>query len=199
MLAQNIQYSYDKANRLTKITYPSQSTYIIYTYDADGNRIQANIAASQICSGNNASFFSGIANGNVYQWQVNQGTGYNNISDGPIYSGVNTNTIVLNNPPTSWYGYIYRCMVTTNTGTMYGNVDTLKFYAYWSGNVNTAWNNPSNWKCNVVPDENTDVIIDAIAVRFPIVGNNASCRSLKATGLGTSVTVINGFNLTITH
>ena len=199
VIAQDIQYNYDKANRLVKIIYPSETKYLIYTYDADGNRIQSNVAASQICSGSIASFYSGIANGNVYQWQVNQGTGYNNVNNDAIHSGATTGTILLTNPPTSWYGYTYRCMITTNTGQVYSVPDTLKFYAYWSGNLNTAWNNPSNWKCNVIPDANTDVIIDATAARYPVVSIDAFCRSLSASGAVASVIVLNGSKLTITH
>ncbi|MBX7226397.1 MAG: T9SS type A sorting domain-containing protein [Chitinophagales bacterium] len=41
--AQNINYTYDKAGRLTKVTYPNQQE-VSYTYDADGNRIQKTVS-----------------------------------------------------------------------------------------------------------------------------------------------------------
>lgn len=38
-IGQNIHYTYDKANRLSEITYPTKKQKVIYTYDKDDNRI----------------------------------------------------------------------------------------------------------------------------------------------------------------
>lgn len=108
---QSILYVYDKANRLTQIIYPNQSRRI-YFYDANGNRIQSNFVASQVCPGSAASFYAGIANATTYQWQVDKGdgTGYNDIISSSIYLGVNASTLTLTNPPTTMYGFI--CLLT---------------------------------------------------------------------------------------
>ncbi|MEI6747973.1 MAG: PKD domain-containing protein [Bacteroidota bacterium] len=68
-----------------------------------------------ICLGDNASF-SIIATGTgpiTYRWQVNTGSGWNNLSNGGVYSGVGNSTINLNSPPFSMNGYQYRCIVST--------------------------------------------------------------------------------------
>lgn len=36
----------------------------------------------------------------------------------------------------------------------------------WSGKVNSDWNNPGNWFCNMVPDNATDVIIPACITTY---------------------------------
>ncbi len=177
--AQNIQYKYDKSDRLIQVIYPNQ-TSLIYTYDADGNRIQSNIVASQICFGSIASFYAGTVDlNNTYQWQVDQGSGYNNLSDDAFYSGATTNTLTITSPPSLWYGYSYRCLITGAFPAFYTTPQTLKIGMTWLGAVSTAWENPLNWSCSTIPDANTDVIVNSNVTYLPTVNFNASCRSLK--------------------
>jgi hypothetical protein len=73
--------------------------------------------------------------GAVYQWQVNAGSGFINIVNNGNYSGVNTGTLQINNAPSSWNGYQYRCVVDGNNSA----VSTLGFTSYWNGSVSNAW------------------------------------------------------------
>lgn len=129
--------------------------------------------------------------GTSYQWQLNTGSGFANISDNSFYSGTATANLTLTNTPTSWYGYQYRCLVN---GTSYSSVTNLTFTAYWNGSVNTAWENTANWNCGVLPDANTDVIINNGVKFFPVVNANTSCRSLRL-AKGSLATLINGISL----
>ncbi len=126
-----------------------------------------------------------------YQWQVNTGGGFTNITNNANYSGTNTQILQINNAPSSWSGYQYRCVVGGNNSTVF----TLGFTSYWNGSVSSAWENPLNWTCNVIPDIFTDVIINSGNV---IVNSMGICRSLTA-NTGATVTVNPGFKITVAH
>jgi hypothetical protein len=144
----------------------------------------------QLCAGGSTIINSPIT-GASYQWQVNTGSGFTNITNSGNYSGANTVSLQLTNIPSAWYGYEYRCVVNGVNSIIF----SLKFENIWTGAANSAWENPLNWSCGIVPDENTDVIIlNGIVV----VNSNTTIRSLTL-GIGSSFTVNTGFTLTITH
>ncbi|MEN8928878.1 MAG: T9SS type A sorting domain-containing protein, partial [Flavobacteriales bacterium] len=72
---------------------------------------------TNVIVGNNAQFQISVAGiGNSYQWQQNGGTGFNNISNFGIYSGVNTNTLTITGVTSSIQQNGYRCIVTSSSG-----------------------------------------------------------------------------------
>jgi hypothetical protein len=147
-------------------------------------------AASALCKSGNTSITSNLA-GASYQWQVNTGGGFANIANSSFYSGTNTVTLALSNVPTSWYGYEYRCVVDGNNSYAV----TLQFVNTWTGAVNSNWETAGNWSCGVVPDANTDVVINGGS---PVLNSNAPCRSLYVNP-GATFTVVKGYKLTVTH
>lgn len=68
--------------------------------------------ASTICDGNNTAFSINAIDVDNYQWQVNDGQGFSNISNGSVYSGATTNTLSLTNTPYGNDGYEYRCLIS---------------------------------------------------------------------------------------
>jgi hypothetical protein len=86
-------------------------------------------ANTQVCENNNTSLSVTAAGLNLtYQWQVNTGSSWANITSGPIYSGYNSGTLSLSNVPLSMSGYNYRCIVTgtcSGTTTIISNPATL--------------------------------------------------------------------------
>jgi len=79
------------------------------------------------CVGNNTSF-SITASGTsiTYQWQVDLGTGFSDLSNGGFYSGVTTATLSLTSVGTGLDGADYRCVVTgVCTPTQTSNEATL--------------------------------------------------------------------------
>jgi hypothetical protein len=60
----------------------------------------------------------------------------------------------------------------------YSDTTTLKFTCYWNGQVSNNWHLAANWNCNVLPDANTDVIINNGVKFFPQINQNTSCRSV---------------------
>ncbi|MBX2903964.1 MAG: hypothetical protein KF872_10450, partial [Chitinophagales bacterium] len=80
--------------------------------------VTTNPQASTICNGDNTSF-SVVASGYgtlSYQWQVNDGLGWSNITaagSNPTYGGFNSSsTLTLTGTPTSVNGYNYRVVVS---------------------------------------------------------------------------------------
>ncbi|MEI9809554.1 MAG: hypothetical protein WDO16_17735 [Bacteroidota bacterium] len=145
-----------------------------------------------ICPGSSTSFDTKMS-GSTYQWQVDTGTGFTNISNGGIYSGTAEAILNISNAPSSMYGYVYRCIIN---GLPNSGVFLLKFGMTWEGTVSNAWDNPANWNCNSLPDTNTDVIVNGGKVNYPQVSSNITIRSLRMNP-GSSANVNPGVTLTL--
>ncbi|MFN3404242.1 MAG: immunoglobulin domain-containing protein [Cytophagaceae bacterium] len=62
----------------------------------------------------------------TYQWQVNSGSGFINLTNGAGYSGATTNTLTISSVSQSMSGYSYRCIVSgTCALTVNSNSATL--------------------------------------------------------------------------
>ncbi|MFZ2205562.1 MAG: PKD-like domain-containing protein [Minisyncoccia bacterium] len=65
---------------------------------------------SSVCLGSNAVFtITATGTDLTYQWQVNQGLGFVNLSNNIQYSGVTSNTLSISAPAILFNGYQYRC------------------------------------------------------------------------------------------
>jgi FG-GAP-like repeat/IPT/TIG domain len=130
--------------------------------------------------------------GSSYQWQLStDSVVYNNITNGGYYSNVNTRFLGINNIPSSFYGHRYRCLVDGS----YSTIQTIRFTNTWIGGASNAWENPANWNCGLVPDNNTSVTISSGSV---ILNSNVTIRNLTLNP-GVILTIAPGFNLTVTH
>jgi hypothetical protein len=66
-----------------------------------------------ICSGDNASFtVAATGTSPTYQWQVNPGSGFTNVTNGGVYSGATTPTLSITGGTSSMSGNIYRVVVS---------------------------------------------------------------------------------------
>lgn len=136
---------------------------------------KASIAPYFVCQGSNSVSFTASPSGSVYQWQLDAGSGYVNISNGPNYSGATTSTLQVNNVSTSFSGYKYRAIVNGANGTEF----TLRFKNIWTGTSSTDWFNAANWICGIVPDQYTDVLIPSGLSRYPVLTSNTAVRSIR--------------------
>jgi hypothetical protein len=100
----------DGDGRLDMVAYVGGGTTSFFR-----NRIGGTAAISG-CAGGNTSVISSVG-GNTYQWQLNNGSGFANLSNNSNYSGTNTSTLQINNISSAWNGYQYRCVVDTVQGT----------------------------------------------------------------------------------
>ncbi|MEO6231881.1 MAG: hypothetical protein ABJB11_14875 [Ferruginibacter sp.] len=178
---------------LTPVTWDSVAGgyFVKIVANGLGNYFIQKINTINLCGSTSTTITSNVT-GSTYQWQVNSGGGFFNISNGTNYSGTNGITLQLNNVPTAFNGNRYRCVID---GTKVSSAIYLQIANSWTGAVSSAWENAANWGCGVVPDANTDVIINSGTV---VVNSNASCKSLKVNP-GASVTVSTGFKLTVTN
>jgi len=146
---------------------------------------------TQLCAPLATTSLTSNLTGATYQWQVNTGGGFTNISNNSNYAGATTGSLQITNAPSSWTGYQYRCMVDGSNSTAF----TIGFTSTWNGSVSNAWENAANWNCNSIPDANTDVLINNGTV---VVNSNAVCKSIKVNPAA-SLTVNSGFKLTVVH
>lgn len=129
--------------------------------------------------------------GATYQWQVDTGSGFVDVMDDVNHSGSSTGSLTLRNPATSWYGRQYHCVVDgTNGAAQY-----LRFTAIWTGSFSNVWENPLNWKCGQLPDENTDVIVNWGTLQL---NSNRQVRSITIKP-GATFMLSFGMHLTLTH
>ncbi len=140
--------------------------------------------------------FTTTLTGTNYQWQVNNGNGYTTISDNLIYSNTSTNTLQINNAPANYFGNLYRCTVTTIFGEVYSPEFILKRGMTWLGGISNEWENPLNWSCNGIPDNKTDVFINAGSTFYPEINVTTTIKSLTVFS-ATAVTIKNGATLNI--
>lgn len=84
-------------------------------------------SSTTTCAGSNTVFTVGATgSGLSYQWQVNTGTGFNNLQGSTLYGGHNAASLTIYNTLTTYAGYQYRCVVSGScTPTVVSNAATL--------------------------------------------------------------------------
>jgi hypothetical protein len=160
------------------------NTKTLKIYHTGATQININsvsVAANPICPGGNTYFtMPQPGSGYTYQWQIDStGTGFIDLINNSVHSGAATDTLWLNAPPASYYGFAYRCVATkSGSSTVFGTSNVLKFAVVWQGNASGDWQSTANWSCNYVPDSFIDVIIPASSVNNPVINNNAVVHSI---------------------
>jgi len=86
--------------------------------------INSQPTSTQVNIGNQA-IFTTSANGGTYQWQVDSGSGFQNITNGGQFSGATTNTLTVSNTSMSNNTSQYQCVVTSNNCSSTSNSATL--------------------------------------------------------------------------
>ena len=180
-----------------KMTIGTDTSFYVDSASLSYNSLCPTAAERKICPAT-ATYFSvnPAPAGYTYQWQVNKGSGFINITNDNVYSGTDSNLLILKNIPDSFYGYQYRCLQTNETVTFYSTLITLKFTSSWTGSVSTAWEDSRNWSCGTVPTQYIDVIIKNAVSNYPLVSSSAFCHALSTLS-GASVTVKAGFKLVV--
>ena len=75
--------------------------------------ITSQAQSASLCTGNNTTFsIAAAGTGISYQWQVNTGSGFTDIANGGVYSGVTTASITITGATAGMTGYQYRCIVS---------------------------------------------------------------------------------------
>jgi len=148
-------------------------------------------APVSLCLTDSAATITSDIDGNTYQWQVDTGNGFENLTNDTVYTGTNTATLQVQHLNSSWSGTQYRCL----TDGQYSTVQFLKFVATFKGLRSSLWNNPENWSCGVLPDKYTDVFINTTNA---ILNYNTTVKSVSVSGNG-DLLVRQPYVLTLTH
>lgn len=90
-------------------------------------------------------------------------------------------------------GGVYEYTLTNTGGCDSIYSFKLKVQNTWTGVVSTAWENPNNWSCHILPDIKSDIFIDSGTV---ILNSNTSIRSL-AVNPSASLTINSGIVLNV--
>ncbi len=80
----------------------------------DSVKIITQPVSTSVCTDKSTTFTVVAVGSNLtYQWQVStdNGTTFNPVTNGGVYSGATTNTLTITNPPVSMNGYIYRVLI----------------------------------------------------------------------------------------
>mgnify|MGYP002651368461 CR=1 FL=1 len=106
--------------------FPVQTANITFTINPGaGPAITANPANQSVCVGANTSFSITSATATGFQWQVNTGSGFTNITNGAPYSGATTNTLTITGVTAAMNTYQYRALATAGCGSSTSNAATL--------------------------------------------------------------------------
>ncbi|MFN5544310.1 MAG: beta strand repeat-containing protein, partial [Bacteroidota bacterium] len=110
---------------------PVLSTDTVVLTVNDNVNITAQPSVSTICSGSNARFIV-VATGSVqsFQWQINTGSGWSNLSVSATYPNVTDDSLNILGASSAFNGYLYRCLVNGSCNNVTSNQAVL--------NVNTA-------------------------------------------------------------
>ncbi|WP_374445222.1 T9SS type A sorting domain-containing protein [Epilithonimonas sp.] len=95
----------------TQINVP---TGITYYSSCTAPAITSQPSSITICAGSNTTFSATASNATAYQWQVNEGAGFTNISNNSLYSGATTATLSVTGATAGLNGYQYRVVVSGN-------------------------------------------------------------------------------------
>ncbi|MBK7964989.1 MAG: hypothetical protein IPK10_06685 [Bacteroidetes bacterium] len=92
---------------------PAVTSDSVYVFVNQLPTITLEPVSDSICVGNSTSFVVNAFGASItYRWQVDNGSGYTNLSNGAPYSGVTNDTLTVTNPPISLSNNKYRCIVT---------------------------------------------------------------------------------------
>ncbi|SFB93460.1 GEVED domain-containing protein [Kaistella jeonii] len=97
-------------------------------------------ANASVVAGSNTSFKAVATNVASYQWQVDAGSGFTNLSNGAPYSTVTTSTLNITNSNFVMNGYKYRCVLTANIPCTDTNTDGTATLTVTNAAPNNALN-----------------------------------------------------------
>jgi PKD repeat protein len=93
--------------------------------------VTGNPTAQALCDGAGSVYFRGRGTGMIdsLRWQVNTGSGWNDIYDNAIYSSTMSQQLTVLNPPVSYNGYQYRLALKAYCQDVYTAAATLTVHA----------------------------------------------------------------------
>jgi hypothetical protein len=100
-------------------------------------------ATATVCEGSDTGFSVVATNATIYQWQVNTGSGFTDITNNTIYSGATTANLHLTGVPLSYTTYTYRCKATSIAACNFTNSTAATLTVNARPNVSITPANPA--------------------------------------------------------
>lgn len=107
------------------ITHSSNHGVVRKVTNCNAVTITQQPANVNLCITGNASFSVTASNALTYQWQMNSGPGWTDITDNAMYSGSQTSNLSIIGATTGMHTYVYRCLMTNSCGPVYSNTAML--------------------------------------------------------------------------
>jgi hypothetical protein len=109
----------------------------------------------------------------TYQWQENTGSGWNNLSNTGIYSGVTTTTLAITGASLNMDSYKYRCVATGTCGSDTSSSAVMYLSFSFTITANTNWSSlsPTPTSTSTIEVRNGAVLTVDVA--------NATCATLQ--------------------
>ncbi|GEP97840.1 T9SS type A sorting domain-containing protein [Chitinophaga cymbidii] len=130
------------------VVLPSGCTFILYA-----PVFSSHPPNRTVCVGNNTTMSVTASYVTFYQWYRNTGAGFQPLSEGGNYSGVNTSTLAITGATTDMNGYQYRCRATNAAGFENSNPATHTVVSIGTSGSQTEVScfNGSNGTATVIP------------------------------------------------
>jgi len=140
--------------------------------------------SQEVCPNSNTFFEVLAEDANDYQWQVNDGSGYNNLADNNIYSGVITRILYIATANLTMSGFKYRCILSNPGGSVITisatlSVEDNELPIILSNHDNKSIDANNNCQA-ILPDYTVEVIAtdncdtDIDIVQYPNAGTSVS-------------------------
>ena len=152
-----------------------------------------------ICAGGNTTFSVGATDTTAYQWQINTGSGFTNITNGGVYSGATTTTLAITGAIPAMSGYLYRAIAINVLNTCFANSNagTLTL-----SNVTVASSSQTNASCFGGGNGTATVIPSGGTGGYTYSWSPSGGTAATATGLSANtytVTITDGIGCTATR
>lgn len=115
------QYRCLVSNSCTPATNTNAATLTVGSAAA----ITGQPASATVCPSTSTNFTVSATGAASYQWQVNTGSGFTNLTNTAPYSGVTTATLTINPVTSALQGYQYRCIIGSCAASLFSGAATL--------------------------------------------------------------------------
>lgn len=136
-----------------------------------------------ICENNDVHFFvQALGTALTYQWLVSaDGHNYTSINDGAVYSGTASSQLNLNQPPVSFDGYKYRCIVKSSCDNVSFITDTTSAITLNINALSKSGTGISS-KSPVCINENTEIKLNGFTGKIQWQQSNDGISWVAASG-----------------
>lgn len=145
----------------------NQDVFVYGTRDSDGSLFlienrQGQFVNLELCPPISSGTIAAERSGSNYRWQEStDGVSYSYINASANFQNETTSVLNYTNLPSTYNAHFFRCEVDGESA--HALVFKIVFVNHFVNTSGAAipFSNPDKWSCHTIPDENTNVIVDA--------------------------------------